>query len=283
MNFRKLIAAWCLFLGVGSAIAAEPPLRVLTTIKPLQLIALAVTGGDPDVQVDVLLAPQSSPHDYQLKPSDREKIAVADAIFWVGPGLELFLERVLTSAGDARAVALQPDGSHHDDAHIWMEPMAAAEIADQLVAHLAQLRPQQAAVWRRNAADLRRRLTALDRELAIVLRVQSPQGYLVSHDAFARFESRYGLRHVAALSDGEERPPGPRRIAAIKAGIARGEIGCALLEPQYDRKTVRTVFGDTAVRQINVDTLAGDIAPDREGLEKFYRGLGRVFRECIEK
>lgn len=287
MIFRKLLTAICLLLGVllnlGTVCAAEP-LHVLTTIKPLQLIALAVTGADSDVEVDVLLTPQSSPHDYQLKPSDREKIARADVIFWVGPGLELFLERVLTSSkGHVVAEALQPDGSHHEDAHIWMDPVASAAIADQMAARMSQLRPQRAADWWRNAAALRQRLTALDRELGTSLRVRPVEGYLVSHDAFGRFEARYGLRHIAALSDGEERPPGPRRIVAIKQAIDRGEVTCALLEPHYDRKLVQTVLGGTAVRQIEVDTLAGDIAPDRQGLENFYRGLGRVFKECIEK
>lgn len=285
MIFRKLQTVICLALGLLlSQVAVAEPLRVLTTIKPLQLILLAVTGADPDVEIDVLLTPQSSPHDYQMKPSDREKIARADVIFWVGPGLELFLERVLTSSeGPAAAEALQPDGSHHEDAHIWMDPLVSAAIADQMAARLAQLRPQRGADWLRNAAALRQRLTVLDRELGASLRVRPAHGYLVSHDAFGRFEARYGLRHVAALSDGEERPPGPRRIVAIKQAIDRGEVTCALLEPQYDRKLVQTVLGGTAVRQIEVDTLAGDIASNRQGLENFYRGLGRVFRECIER
>lgn len=281
MIFRKLATVICLVF-VGAKAAAAEPLQILTTIKPLQLIALAVTGGDPEVRVDVLLTPQASPHDYQLKPSDREKIAAADAIFWVGPGLELFLERVLTSTGAPAVVeALQPQGGHHEDAHIWMDPVAAAEIADRMAARLASLRPEHETQWRQNAAALRQRLLVLDRELGTSLRMRPSHGYLVSHDAFARFETRYGLRHVAALSDGEERPPGPRRLVEIDAAISRGEVSCALLEPQYDRKLVQTVLGGSSVRQIKVDTLAGDIAPNRQGLENFYRGLGRVFRECI--
>lgn len=281
MIFRMLLLATCFTFGAVTGSSAEP-LRVLTTIKPLQLIALAVIGENSDVQVDVLLSSQSSPHDYQLKPSDREKIARADAVFWVGPGLELFLERVLTSSeGRAAAEALQPDGSHHEDAHIWMDPLAAAAIAEQMATRLGQLRPQQAADWRRNAAGLRQRLIALDRELDVSLRIRPAHGYLVSHDAFGRFEARYGLRHVASLSDGDERPPGPRRIVAIKQAIAHGEVACALLEPLYDRKLVQTIFGGTTVKQIEVDTLAGNIALDRQGLENFYRGLGRVFGDCI--
>lgn len=285
MIFRKLlIAYWCALTTV-TAMAAEPPARVLTTIKPLQLLVLAVTGDDPAVHVDVLLPPQASPHDYQLKPSDRAKIAGADAVFWVGPGLELFLERVLTSSVGPKFIeAFQPNGSHHQDAHIWMDPLAATEIADRIAAGLARLRPEQAAIWQRNAADLRQRLIALDRELSGKLRgIQPKRGYLVSHDAFVGFETRYGLRHVDALSDGEERPPGPRRMATIKEAITHGAIGCALLEPQYDRKLVQALLDGSAVQSVVVDTLAGEIAADRQGLEQFYRGLGRAFEMCLKK
>ena len=52
--------------GLVQLAAAEAPLRVLTSIKPLQLVALAV-GGDA-IQTEVLLDPQFSPHDYQLRP-----------------------------------------------------------------------------------------------------------------------------------------------------------------------------------------------------------------------
>lgn len=281
MLFKKLLTGCGLSLLLASPVIAEP-LRVLTTIKPLQLIALAVVGDDPAVRVDVLLPADVSPHHYQLKPSDRAKLADADAVFWVGPGLEVFLERALTSAKGPAATAFQPNGDHQIDSHIWMAPLAAATIADHMAERLAQLRPAHAALWQRNADALRRRLTALDAEIALMLGGGGlKQGFVVSHDAFGGFEARYGLQHAATLSDGHERPPGPRRLAAIKESVSRGEIRCALLESQYDRKLVQTLFAGTAVRQVTVDTLAGDIVASPQGLEEFYRRIGKAFTACL--
>ena len=54
MIFRKLlIVCWCTVVA-AAAMSAERPLRVLTTIKPLQLVVLAVTSRErsplaPDV------------------------------------------------------------------------------------------------------------------------------------------------------------------------------------------------------------------------------------------
>lgn len=280
MKFRRFL---CALLCAAGTVHAEP-LRVLTTIKPLQLIVLAVTGGDPSVQVDTLLPAQASPHDYQLRPSDRQKLADADIVFWVGPQLELFLERALVNAKATEAVGSQDsdhDEAHKHDGHIWMDPLEGAELAGRVAMRLGQLRPAQADLWRANATALKQRLQRFDVELRAALPARRA-GYIVSHDAFGPFERRYGLRHAATLSDGDERPAGPRRLAEVKQLISQGAVTCALLEPHYDRKLLATLMADTTVKSLTVDTLAESSAIDRQGLEGFYRGLGRAFADCLK-
>ena len=52
--------------------AAQAEVKVLTSIKPLQLIAAAVQDG---VAVpEVLLPPGASPHNYALRPSDVRRV-----------------------------------------------------------------------------------------------------------------------------------------------------------------------------------------------------------------
>lgn len=261
--------------------AAEAPLRVLTTIKPLQLIAQAVVGDQ--AQVEVLLDPRFSPHDYQLKPSDRQKLTRAELVFWVGPGLEVFLERALSAVPSTVAViALQPAGDFRTDAHIWMDPLAAIEMARQMAEALGKLRPDQSTYWLANAEHLRLQLLALDRDLKVRLAHSATQpGYLVSHDGFGGFERRYGLSHAAAIADGEERPPGPRRMLEIRQLVATGKVACVLLEPQYDRKLVETIAGGRPLRLVAVDTLGEGVAVDVDGAVHFYQNLGKSMQACL--
>ena len=72
---------------------AQAEVRVLTSIKPLQLIAAAVQDGAGSP--DVLLPPGASPHHYALRPSDIRRLGEAELFYWVGPDLESFLPRVL--------------------------------------------------------------------------------------------------------------------------------------------------------------------------------------------
>ncbi|MCW2306388.1 zinc ABC transporter substrate-binding protein [Rhodobium gokarnense] len=90
---------------VGLAPAALATERVVVSIKPLHsLVAGVMAGvGTPEIIVDGA----GSPHSYSLKPSQAQDLQEADVIFWVGPKLEPFLEKAITTLGsDARQVAL---------------------------------------------------------------------------------------------------------------------------------------------------------------------------------
>ena len=82
---------------------AEP--LVVTSIKPVHsLVAAVMKGvGEPELLVDGA----SSPHGYQMKPSQAADLQSADVVFWVGPELESFLIKpVETIAGSAQSVPL---------------------------------------------------------------------------------------------------------------------------------------------------------------------------------
>ncbi|SDT18312.1 zinc ABC transporter substrate-binding protein ZnuA [Pseudomonas oryzae] len=80
-------------LAAALTAPAHAEVRVLTSIKPLQLIAAAVQDGAGSPEV--LLPPGASPHHYALRPSDVRRVSEADLLYWIGPDLEGFLPRVL--------------------------------------------------------------------------------------------------------------------------------------------------------------------------------------------
>lgn len=97
-------------------------IRVVASIKPIHSLVSAVMDGvgTPDLIIDGV----NSPHSYALRPSQAQALQNADVIFWVGPELEQFLEKAITTAGqNARSVPLiSSDGlvlhtyrEHHDD------------------------------------------------------------------------------------------------------------------------------------------------------------------------
>lgn len=91
----SLLPAAALAAGLSWLLAtpALAEVRVLTSIKPLQLIAAAVQDGAGTPEV--LLPPGASPHHYALRPSDIRRVREAELLYWIGPDLEVFLPRVL--------------------------------------------------------------------------------------------------------------------------------------------------------------------------------------------
>ncbi|OOG67518.1 zinc ABC transporter substrate-binding protein [Sinorhizobium sp. A49] len=89
---------------LSSPVAAAGP-NVVASIKPVHsLVASIMQGvGEPALIVEGA----ASPHTYNMKPSNAAALQAAKVVFWVGPGLEAFLDKPLDAlSGDAKVVEL---------------------------------------------------------------------------------------------------------------------------------------------------------------------------------
>ncbi|WP_284778510.1 zinc ABC transporter substrate-binding protein ZnuA [Agrobacterium sp. lyk4-40-TYG-31] len=101
-TIATLLLASAAMIASSNAMAAP---NVVVSIKPIHsLVAAIMQGvGEPTLIVEG----GASPHTYSLKPSNARAIEGADVIFWVGDGLEKFLEKPLHSlAGKATVIEL---------------------------------------------------------------------------------------------------------------------------------------------------------------------------------
>ncbi len=278
----KVRSVWVLLAALACFGAHAPPrLQVLTSIKPLQLLALAVVGDA--AAVDVLLDARQSPHDYQFRPSDQARLRAASAVFWVGPSLEAFLKAPLANLpSTVRVVAWQNVEDHSDDGHLWMDPLAGAAMAQRMAQVLGELAPSErqrfidnaqalATVLNRQDAQLRRQLAAIPK----------PKAYLVAHDGYRLFEQRYGLTHAGALSNSADQAPGARNLLHIHQLIDDGTIQCVVREPQSPPRLLQNVLQGHALRVVTIDGLAGDITADPAGASVFYEKLGQSMLACV--
>jgi zinc transport system substrate-binding protein len=109
--------------------ARAEPVEVVVSIKPVHSLVAAVMEGVATPAL--LIEGAGSPHTYSLRPSEARALERADVVFWIGEGLETFLERPLAAlSADARVVELAAaEGIHllatreggvwegHDHAH----------------------------------------------------------------------------------------------------------------------------------------------------------------------
>ncbi|MBF0142272.1 MAG: zinc ABC transporter substrate-binding protein [Magnetococcales bacterium] len=96
---------FALFVSAPMGGAAPTSPRVVASILPVHALAAEVMAGVG--KPDLLVPGNTSPHSFTLRPSDARKLREADIVFWVGEGLENFLQSPLEKlATGARILAL---------------------------------------------------------------------------------------------------------------------------------------------------------------------------------
>ena len=300
--FSVFVAFVASFLLIGSAHAE---VKVLTSIKPLQLIAAAVQDG---VAIpEVLLPPGASPHNYALRPSDVRKVQSVDLLYWIGPGMEGFLPRVLNGrtlpsvavqdlpgmklrrfAEDSHSHAEEADEHDHDhrpgslDAHLWLSPINARVIAAKMAADLSAADPANAARYQSNLKAFDERLDALDLRLKKRLAGIESKPYFVFHEAFDYFEDAYGLKHTGVFSVAAEVQPGAQHVAAMRARLQEVGKTCVFSEPPLRPRLAETLVAGLPVKLAELDALGGYTPATAQGYEQVLEKLGNDLAGCLE-
>jgi zinc transport system substrate-binding protein len=315
---RLFPALVLLLITFSMSFVAKAEVRVLTSIKPLQLIAAAVQEGVG--QPDVLLPPGASPHHYALRPSDVRRVRDADLLYWIGPDLESFLPRVLTGR-DKPSVVVQDipglylrhfgsndaaDGEHQDDhadhadhpqaadehdhdhrpgsldAHLWLQPANARVIAAKIATDLALADPANAARYQANVDAFGKRLDALDQRLKPRLSGLVGKPYFVFHEAYDYFEAAYGLKHAGVFSVLGEVQPGAQHVAAMRERLQQAGPSCVFNEPPFRPRLAQTLTAGLPVILAELDAMGGTLPVDAGGYEALLNNLAGELAGCLE-
>jgi len=297
-------------LAACPARAEAPPVAV--SIAPLQGLVAGVMEG---VGEPTLIQRAGSPHGYTLRPSDARALAEARVVFLVDPRFETFLARPLGARSDGvRIVALAAapgvktvparrggtweesdhDHEHHPDRdakrdadtgppdwHLWLAPANARAVVAHAARVLSEADPDNAKRYAANAERMRRRIETLEAELGKRLAPVRRVPYIVFHDAYRYFEDAFGLSPAGAATVSPERPPGIRRVRAIRATIAARRARCVFAEPQFEPALVRTLIEDTGARAGTLDPLGAAIAPGPDSWFALMRGLADALETCL--
>jgi zinc transport system substrate-binding protein len=303
----RLFLLFVVFITGFSAIApAQADVRVLTSIKPLQLIAAAVQEG---VAVpEVLLPPGASPHNYALRPSDVRRVQDVDLLYWIGPDMETFLPRVSASRTKASVPVQSLPGmhlrhftassDHHDegdedehdhdhrpgsiDAHLWLSSFNARVIAAKMAADLSQADPGNAARYASNVKAFDARLDALDSKIKQRVAGITDKKYFVFHEAFDYFEEAYGLKHAGVFAVSSEVQPGAQHVAAMRARLAEYGKTCVFSEPPLRPRLADTLSAGLPVKLAELDGLGGYTPATAQGYEQLLSKLADDLAGCLE-
>ena len=296
--FRALVMALVL-LPATTAIAAT---NVVVSLKPLELLVRAV--ATEDTTVTTLVGPGANPHNYSMKPSQRRALADANAIFWVGPEMETFLARLLTSGEfHARSHAFMPDevadnhskeGHHHQhdshngesgnsgsDPHVWLDPATSLDMAREIHSVLKALPGADRAALEANLVAFERSVAVAEKEIRQQLEPARALSLFTYHDAFSHFARHYDLPLAGVLTLNPELSPGARHIAEVQDRLRKATRPCLMTERPFDQSSWKPITGDIAVTFSDWDPLASDIEADSAGYLAFQRSVAEAVLGCL--
>ncbi|TGO02130.1 hypothetical protein PN36_30100 [Candidatus Thiomargarita nelsonii] len=281
--------------------ASEP--QIVVTIKPIHALVSGIMDG---VGTPYLLLPGGeSPHSYSLHPSQVRRLHRATVVVWVGPSVETFLEKTMTTLSDKIQILrlievpglsllkvreskawethhLHPDNEFEIDPHIWLSPDNAKIIVQAIAQTLSQIDANNAARYTANATRLVEQLEQFDQTLKQQLAPIKELPYLVFHDAYQYFEHHYGLTAVGAITLSPESRPSVRRLYQLRARLKKQQIRCVFSEPQFESALVATLIEGSLVRRGILDPLGADLVAGTESYFTLLSNMADSLKQCLQ-
>ncbi|MTI12074.1 zinc ABC transporter substrate-binding protein ZnuA [Sansalvadorimonas verongulae] len=304
----------CLVLVSSVAMAAEP--KVVVSIKPLELIASAITDGV--TTPELLLQPGTSPHNYSLKPSDIQKLASANVVFWIGEDLEGFLEAPLQHyASDAKSIELMhaPDmkiqrfssakaddhedhdhashaahiesdhGGHHHhgiyDPHVWLSPDNAIAMAAAMTQTLSEIDKDNADVYKANYSHFAEIVKKADATNKNLLSDLHDKGFFVFHDGWGYFTHHYDLKVLDVFTLSPEQQPGARHMLQLRNKLKDAGQTCVFREPQFHPAYLATMVDKLPVKVDVIDPLASEVLVQPRSYPEYLTQLSTTIQGCL--
>lgn len=222
-------------------------LSVYTTVYPLQYFTERI-GGE-FVQVSSIYPVGANEHTFEPTQKDMMALADADLFFYIGLGLEGFVENAqkTMSKEDVKFIAtaenvtedqlnistghqhegeesdedhghdeIDEDHGHHEiDAHVWLSPIISQELARSIKDELVAALPEKEAVFNENYETLIGDLNELNNELESKAATTSKKTFFVSHAAFGYLAGHYGLTQVPVAGLNSQSEPSQKELTAI--------------------------------------------------------------------
>lgn len=295
-----LLTVSLLLSGCGghSSPANSDELKVAATTYPVYLLTEAVTENIPDVEAQLIIDQEiSCLHNYTLTMQDMIAVEQADVLVLNGAGMEEFLSDVLRDRvcidSSAGITLITPEGEHHHhhgeeedvppsaqshhhehDPHIWMDPLRAAEMAENIAAGLSALAPEHADEFAANAASIKETLTAFHTEMQDMLG-ERDYDLITFHDGFAYFADSFGMHILAAVEEEEGSEASAAAIVHISHLVQEHHIPAVFTEINGSDATASVI-----ARECDISTypLSLGMSGDGHGLPAYMD----VIRSNIE-
>ena len=275
-------------LGASSPAVADK-FKAVTTFTVIADMARNV-AGDMAI-VESITKAGAEIHGYQPTPRDIIRAQDADLIFWNGLNLELWFEQFFSNLSDVPGVTLtdgitpmgiaEGEYAGKPNPHAWMSLSSALIYVDNITSAFAQHDPQNADIYRANAAAYKTKISQTIEPLKdAILAVPEDQRWLVSCEgAFSYLIRDYNMKELYLWPMNADAQGTPQQVRKVIDGVRDNNIPAVFCESTVSQAPAQQVARETGSTYGGV--LYVDSLTEADGPVPTYLDLLRVTSETI--
>ncbi|MGD6959871.1 metal ABC transporter solute-binding protein, Zn/Mn family [Rossellomorea aquimaris] len=276
-------------------------LEVYTTVYPLEDFTKKI-GGE-HVDVESIYPPGADEHTFEPSQKDMIKMADGDVFFYIGMGLEGFVEGSKSILENEDVVVVptsehvelnheeghgeesaeeheEHEDSHEDDhgdehnhdvdPHLWLDPVYSKEMAKTIADTLSEEMPEHKEDFQANLDALSKDLDALDDEFKDMAENAPKKTFYVSHAAYSYWEERYGLHQeaIAGLNTADE--PSQQELKKIIEKGKEDNVQYILFEQNVSSRLTEVVQNELGAKALHLHNLSVLTEEDRNNDEDYF-------------
>jgi zinc transport system substrate-binding protein len=264
---KLILMGLCLIPSAVTAAGApvRPTLKVGVTLHPYYSWTANVVGNLPGVEVRPILPGEIDAGDYQPRPEDIKKIADLDAIVVNGIGHDDFIFPMIKASGNKRIVIIRPNAETpqiravHGNAvnsHTFISFTNAIQQTYAIEKALAQLRPELAAGFQKNAADYARRLRVIKARAAAQLANAKITRVVTVHDGYGYLLQEFGLEVAGVVQPAHGLTPSAAELESMVKLLKREKIKVVFSEESFPPPLLKVLQSEAGVKVYIISHIA---------------------------
>ncbi len=265
---KQPFVLYFLVLIFSQSISAQK--KIVASASIFQDMAQQIVGDVFEVESIVPIG--GDPHLHEPTPRDAQLVTQADLIIINGLTFEGWINELIQNSGSKAAIALITEGvnplssteyANSSDPHAWMDVSNGLKYIENIWKALIELSPEHATTFTTNYKSYKQKLEDLDQYITDQIRkVPLNQRVLItSHDAFAYYGQRYGIRVEALVGISTEAQAKTNDMIRVNKVIKENKIPAIFVESTIDPKLIKQIAKDNNV------TIGGELFADSIGDE----------------
>ena len=169
---------------------------------------------------------------------------------------------------------------HHGehDPHIWLDPINAKVILNEMVEHLIENDAKNATTYKSN---LEKALKDIDKlTIEVMTDLNQSTSSIVFHDAYQYFEKRFNVNVLGAFTVNTDVMPGAEQLAEIREVIEHDKVACIFSEPQFNPDIINAVAKDMDIKTGVLDPLGATLTPGKALYFDLIKNMSKSFKGC---